>query len=343
MDDILSIIDDITVSPMVTSSRKSSGFHPSAASVQYVTKAGELKTLGACLRKEWYSFSSYKGIEVTNPEAEDKKAVGDYISERFVEKFKRVGLYVADEVPFYHETMKVSGRIDILIKDHFKAPKAPLRPNIQDLIGLEIKSTGGYHNIKGPIVSTKDTPLAPKIEHVMQCMIYLDYFSQFGLDKWILIYQDRESMRKQWHKVCLSDLGQAVVTNKENTLIHEDVTIKNITKRYKELENFLNLKEIPPRDYDKQYSNKKIYKLFEDGELNKTESEKIQKIVKKMGDKGLDLDKVDPLIEKGDWQCNYCSYKDMCWSNNPTKQLVQVKQEPVIEQDTEPTIAEDFS
>lgn len=344
MQDIIQIIDDITVNPMVSSVRKSSGFYPSSASVKFNDPVFGSKVIGSCLRKEWYSFQGYATSDGTTAEAEDKKAIGDYISQRFVEKFKVAGLYVADEVSFFHEEMNVSGRIDILIKDPYKAPKPPQRPATQDLIGVEIKSTGGYHNIKGPIQSTKDTPLAPKLEHILQVMVYLDYYSKFGIDRWILIYQDRDSMRKQWHKVSIADDGSAVIVNQEQTHVYKHINIGAIKSRYNDLAKYLAQKELPPRDYAMQYSNKYIYDLYKGDLLTKTNAAKVEKIVTKYTtNKTLDLNTIEPILDMGDFQCRYCQYKSMCWSESPTKQMAPAPvQAPDVEQNSEPDDAEGF-
>lgn len=320
MKDIFEIIDDITVKPLVVSTRKSSGFYPSSASVSWLNAQGELKTEGACLRAEWYSAKSFPGTAVTSPQMEDKKAIGDWFSQRFVEKFKRAGLYVGDEVSFYHDDIGVSGRVDIIIKDPYKAPSPPARPLPKDCIGVEIKSLGGYMNTKGTVFSTKDTPLMPKIEHILQVMLYLDYYRNFGLNRWLIIYQDRESMEKSWHLVTLNETGNPIVSN-DSGVKTLDFTIAMVKERYRQLKAAIDSNIIPNRDYALQYSNQKILDMKEAGILSKTDTEKINRILTKY--KNVSEIK-DPLITKGDWRCRYCAYVQTCWSNDPLRKTTPV-------------------
>lgn len=333
MEDILKIIDDATVKPYVMSTRHSSGLYPSSASIKCITPNVGPEVYGYCHRRLWYQANKYPINVEETAESIDRKDIGEWFSQSLVEKFKKVGLYVADEVPFFDDETGVSGRIDIIIKDPYTAPKPPQRPQPSQLIGIEVKSTGGYHNIKGPIISTKDTPLAPSIEHVLQVMIYLGYYAKFGLDRWILIYQDRESLRKQWHKVTLNQKGSPVITNIQQTITHHHITLDGIRERFATLRKHIADKTIPDRDYELQYSNPKIIALNNAGKLNKTDSEKVNKFLAKLAKKGIGVDHDDtPILQKGDTDCMYCPYASLCWSNDPTskeenKILIPIKQE----------------
>lgn len=316
MEDLIKLVDSITVKPYVTTTKTMSGLYPTSASVQYV-KNNETITVGQCLRNLWYKFQNYPFTSENTAESIDKMNIGEWFSDNLIERFKQLGLYVADEVPFTDPTTGVRGRIDIIIKDPNKAPKAPNRPLPSQLIGIEVKSTGGYHNIKGPVISTRDTPLMPKIEHVMQVMLYLNYYKEYNLDTWVIIYYDRESLRKQWHKVTLDTNGSPVITNAQQSITLSDITIKGINERFNALKLHVSNNTIPNRDYQLQYSNSYLKKLADQGELNETETKSVLKKVEKY--KGSNINEIQPLIIKGDSECGYCSFKELCWSENPTR------------------------
>jgi hypothetical protein len=90
---------------------------------------------------------------------------------------------------------------------------------------------------------------------------------------------------------------------------------------------------VPPRDFEAQYSDEKIRVLYERDKvlpkkqqrLTKKDREQIEKIDKR---KITDAERIaigkaplKPLkpVIKGDWNCGYCSYKNVCFNmdNSP--------------------------
>lgn len=78
------------------------------------------------------------------------------------------------------------------------------------------------------------------------------------------------------------------------------ITMENLLARYTELINSLReSQEVPPRpDYEHVYSDEKVIRLYNAGEIAKTNYEKWESNKKKY-----------PI---GDWQCSYCNYKTLC-------------------------------
>jgi len=293
-----------------------SSLYSSSASILYEDnkRPGNTIKKGACLRAQYYSWYGYPKSLQGNPRLSRIRDMGNYISDMFVKDFMVAGIYVAHEVSFHIPEINVSGRFDVMIKDPYSSPKLPMRPSPKDLIGVELKSTGGYMNIRGPVISTKDHPLAPKPEHVLQSMVYLNYYKKFGVSKWLLIYVDRADLNWVPHTLTLDVQGSVHISNEEQNLHWPEFTIGAIYSRYKELWTCIENKNLPDRDYSIQYSNTKIAQLYTDGLLNKTETGQVERIIRK---KGKTTDNDDPIIQKGDFQCAYCDYKDKCWSNLP--------------------------
>lgn len=74
--------------------------------------------------------------------------------------------------------------------------------------------------------------------------------------------------------------------------------MQGILDRYSELMNYLVKKEVPPPDYEHEYSEERAEHMFSIGEIAKTKYEKY---------------KSDPVKNPiGDWQCSYCSHKSYC-------------------------------
>lgn len=321
--DLKEALDSIREAPYVQGYKPKQNLHPSAASAKYTTAKNKEVTIGTCLRRQYYDYNDYLVGGPSSARMSRILQLGDIYANLFIEDFKRLGIYVDDEVSFFIPEYGISGRIDCLIKDPYKAPKPFIRPSPSDLIGVEFKTVGGYQGVRGPIISTRDIPLSPKPENVLQVMIYLDYYKKWGLDKWLLFYIDRglgagEENPKHYeiHTITLNSNGSPVIQNDSGITVWDYITVEAIYKRYKELAKFLSGKELPPRDFILQYSNTQILELFKSGELNKADTEKVEKYIKK---KSKVSDEDPPIIQKGDWQCTYCPFTSICYSDNPAE------------------------
>jgi len=328
--DLRDIIDGLRSKPYVTGNKPAQNFYPSSASVKY-TKDGEVITVGECMRKTWYDWMGFgkyvSSTAIPSPRMSRLWQVGDLLGDMFVKEFKEAGLWIGDEVPFYIPELKVSGRVDLLIKDPYKAPKPPGRPSPDQTIGIEFKTVGGWMGVKGPIISTKDTPLGPKPENVLQCLVYLSYFSKWGINKWILLYIDRamgqsEANPKHYncHTISIDDNDHPVISNDEGTVTWDHITVSDVLRRYQVLDKYIQDKTIPPRDYAIQYTNAQIITKYQNGSLNKTDTSSVEAYLKRNGKKAEDVTDDDVcVLTKGDWRCQYCDYKSICYSDTPDK------------------------
>jgi len=118
----------------------------------------------------------------------------------------------------------------------------------------------------------------PKPEHVAQIALYADIFL---IPKWILIYIGRDNGYRT----------QFEFTYKDGVLYLDggtySIAVKDIIDRLVRVEECVDTGAEPERDYKAAIKNGKIVDMFQ-----------------KAGVK-----------YKGDWQCNYCSFKDMCWQD----------------------------
>lgn len=328
------ILDKARSFPPIKGFKKRSNNYPSSASVKYVTSDNKIKTEGACLRSEWYSYkledSTVEDEVLKLPPVSPRMSrifeTGEYFENMFCKEFERAGMLVASQVPFYIKDYNISGRIDGIIRN----PLLPFTPSDEidtnTLIGVEFKTIGGYFGSKGKIFSTKDTPLRASVDNVLQVLIYLHYFKNQGINKWILFYIDRglgtsEANPDHWNvfTVELNEKGNPVITHEEGTYTIESFTIYDVLKRFEELTHHVENDILPARDYKIQYSNQEILDLYKNNELNKKETETVAKAITKAGDiKKLTSENADPIIKKGDWKCSYCSYVSVCYSNDPT-------------------------
>jgi len=355
MSDLRDILDGLRARPYVVGNKARVNNYPSAASVQWVDDSDITRTIGSCLRQQWYSFKGFKPPSVGPSSARMSRILelGNVYADIFVREIKEAGLWVGDEIPFQLPELRLSGRIDGLIKDPDQAPPPPARPAPSQLMGIEFKTTAGYYNVKGPIISTRDTPLKPKPEHVLQCCIYLAYYKKFGIKKWLLAYIDRalgqsENNPTHWniHTISFDDDEHPVITNDQGTKIWTHFTLESIFDRYRQLNKYVDDDTLPDRDYSLQYTNTVLLRMYGNGELNKGDTTGVNAKIKKLKKPIGDITNDDPLLlTKGDWQCRFCDFAETCYSNTPDKPdtpaLVaeEVKAPPPPEPEEAPNVA----
>jgi hypothetical protein len=213
-----------------------------------------------------------------------------------VELVKRSGHWLGDEKRrFIPGPPPISGRADLFVKD----------PRDGSPVGCEIKSVGGYYGVKNTI---KGADARPKLEAVLQCMPYLDFYGQWGLVRWILLYVDRESGAMAEYVVMLEDDGSANVQGEGFAEIYRHINLKSIRSRWNRLTDYINRGELPPRDYTDQWSNKEILRRLKAGDLTKTDTKTVESKLRTGNTE-------KPMLKKGDWQCMYCDWKGRCPSD----------------------------
>jgi hypothetical protein len=282
-------------------------FWPSSASV--ATEEGIIGSPGGCLRAQYWDWFNMPGEEITDNSLTSlsiSTAIGAWVAECC----KKLGIWAADEKRIWIEELNVSGRVDIIIHD-WEADK---------LIPVEVKSTHGYHGRAGVIETTKKKPIPmPKDEHVLQLFIYMDYYFRkaqqpnneiFDFPYGILFYIARDNGFRGQHILMLQPTGEMwdvpgtekqfpVVRVAINGKVEQRYTNADIYRRWIEVKRYIDMKQVPPRDWTLQYSLSHLKALDDEGEIEgKENSTRIKK---------------ELFTELGDWQCSYCEYRDRCW------------------------------
>ena len=70
---------------------------------------------------------------------------------------------------------------------------------------------------------------------------------------------------------------------------------------------------MPARDYDLIYSQDKIEDMYQKGLLGKVDTAQHEKRKKQIEEGKKRLVKA---VEKGDWQCRLCEYRDICYNKD---------------------------
>lgn len=231
-----------------------------------------------------------------------KARAGDVWSDYFAERIKEAGFWCGDEVRFYNEQLGLSGRVDAIVREETGNVK----------VGVEFKTVGMF-TAKGKIKHAPSAPLAPGEDHVMQCMLYLYHWIPLGINKWSLVYINRDSFEIGEHVVRLEvdeeGFHYPVISNDMGVVEWKHLRLEDIITRWQALELAIKDKEVPERDYSIQYSNEKIQALYDTNRLNKTNKAKVDRVIKK-GEMSSDS---PPAIEGfGDWQCRFCEFAAFC-------------------------------
>ncbi len=251
---------------------------------------------GTCLRKQWYRINE---VEVSDPEDATQRfvtGIGEAVHQCVGRIFKEAGMLLAEELSFFDKELKISGRVDLMICPLEDAKAGKKRSKSK--VGIEVKSVGGYHGVKGVIKVSRDVPFYPKLHHLVQALVYLDQFHKRckDIEEWQLLYIDRESGDFASHRIRYVN-SDHILVNGEPTMITPD----KIYSRWRRLWEHVETGSIPKRDFQIQYDMDRLRLLLEKGRLNRNDSSEVKK---------------GNMISKGDAACGWCPYRTRCWTED---------------------------
>ena len=153
-------------------------------------------------------------------------------------------------------------------------------------------------------------------------------FNNSNYEKSRLIYGDRGTGRWAEYLIDLSEVdGQHYIAYqsfapKEGPRITTPFSIENIFSNYQYVQRHVDETVIPERDYSIQYTETELADKRTLGELNKTETTQYDKVIarrqenKELKEEGKPTKRDLKQIQKGDWRCNWCRYKQVCYNSN---------------------------
>lgn len=286
--DLFEHMDRHMVRPRFKAAR-SAYFYPSEASVVLTDQHGDRKVEGKCLRAAYFRLSGE--FEGTPNEARSEYIfmAGSSVENNLVEIWKQMGVWVANSVKFVDEDNHISGELDAIL----------CQPPDGQLYGVEVKSFYGYHAEK-EILGNKYQKGFPKMPHLLQTLVYLNYFHDKGLPFFRIVYFDRGGCKRRTFLVELEKEGDIIYPKVEGEVIRS-FTVNDILARYRDLKQHIETGNIPPTDFELRYPDAKIEDFYKKGKVAKTKYEKWKK------------GKLGPYEKIGDWECSYCQYKETCW------------------------------
>ena len=162
----------------------------------------------------------------------------------------------------------------------------------------------------------------PRSSHLMQLGIYQWWYAnpdeRFG--DGLLVYGSRDTGRYGEFLVTVEpneETGKTHICYKPNSPIKGSkvvtpITIESIVENYQHIQQSVDTKTIPDRDFDALYSQEKIENLYQQGLLTKTETTQHEKRKAQLAEGKA---RVVKAVEKGDWQCRFCQYKSICYES----------------------------
>ncbi len=300
-------------SPIFTQSRPVNAHHPSSASIRINGPLGPI-VIGECNRKLWYQNFDTGHSDYGETEWQLSAKMGDKFHELAIDLIQQYGYkmglqLVSIEQSFYDPKHNVSGRTDIVAWDIAE----------QQPIGIEVKSVGEY--------KAKMTIEKPADEHILQAMIYLDWYDRFTapsspkITKWYIWYLARSEswalkgkehgspFSQMWDFYITLDNGSPVIHTAKGSVKLPEFNVSKIYQRYQELDKAKLANTIPERDYQIQFSEERLATMYK---LDLIEYKKDKEPIEKWLKKGAKPGTLN--LEMGDFNCKLCPYKTMCWS-----------------------------
>ena len=272
------------VAPTIKDMRRKDYLYASA--LGFLTTDG--RVFGGCRRKEYLRIT---GVPESNPPSLDayrKMLYGEYVGLAEVELAKKARIYVGDEVAIQDDIHRISGRIDLVILD----PNATVDP----YIGVEHKSIHGDWAIKKKINPYPGSALETDPGHLAQVVFYASVY-RAAIKRWWARYLARCSGQTRCHEIVLLPDGKISANGRDTGR-----TLSELHAWADSVWTAINTKQPMEPDYELIFSVDTLKKKAAAGELNKTNTEKVNK-----GHK----------VVTGDWHCAYCSYTNTCWSGKP--------------------------
>jgi len=294
-----------------TKGRVTSRFWPTEASAM-----SPIGPVGRCRRRTYYSQQAVVEEEQFDIVSLGRFYIGNKIEDWVTELAKAANIYHANSVkisysPHGFTDITVSGEVDLIY-------------NINgDKVGGEVKTSYGY-KFSNFVFHKPTIPGMPKVEHLMQTLMYLFYYkyidTTLGITRFVITYVDRGSMEWIQHTVEMTEDMYPIVNGitikgvhaynnpiydvqKMNSIkVHNklsayEFTVPNIFQRYSEILEHHDSGLLIAKDYDPLYTDDKIEQRRASGDISKSKYDQYK-------------DGRVPFI--CDDACSYCPFRETC-------------------------------
>lgn len=276
---------------------------PSQAAVR--TRTGEV--IGKCLRASYYEKT---GETETNPVSDEVCAMGymgKEIETGLIEIVKNQGIWENNNVKW--QRYNISGEIDVLIRTlNRENGGVP----VEEVYIVECKTCSGYFANKelyGYNEGAGNNKVwikgKPKSKHYLQAALYA-YAGREKVKGTILFYISRDESRMMEFLIRVDNDGNIFVDEELETRFN----INDVLERYEVLQKAIDLKELPDRDYNPEYTDAQVEHFYEIKKISKTARD----------------NHINRKTLYADSDCNYCNFKLKCMGQAVTVQA-SIKEE----------------
>lgn len=324
-----------------------SGFWPSLCSIARVEMYKNVPyevIEGSCLRQSYYRMTGQSQTDVPDPSMHDIWDLGSAAEEIYKQRFQGLDTYrvlfptvMGEKLRFQNPHTGVRGEADLVLQHKESGVR----------FGVEMKSYYGFWaamEIAGydaafksysvtPYIPVADPRRSkapfPKLANLMQTILYLEEFWDDGIQLWKIIYVSRDKGPSKEFDVTLKYFKG------RHCAVVDGVTIpwincEGIHKRFKELQEAIDKKELPSRDFLPEYSTD--YLITDQMPTDLNVWHQIKHIEWKENIEGKQAraksaakrkSHMDYAIANGnsDWQCNFCPYRARCLQNSDETDL----------------------
>jgi hypothetical protein len=244
---------------------------------------------GSCLRAVAYDWFEVGKSNPLKAESLYTFGVGKHIELMLVDWCKEMGIFAAHNVKFFNPDFGVSGELDLVLKE---SPGSPI------LYGVECKTSYGDYFKTEVITGRAGKPPAPKEEHVMQVMMYLDNFPT--LPYFRLVYIGRDRFDRTEYIVRLKEIEgdkyPEITYPDGSNMVNLNLSLSRIYNRYVDTKKYVTEGTLPPRDYTPEMTAEEIAEAAAAGKISKAKVKAFER-----GE-----------LKTADWRCRYCNHKDLC-------------------------------
>lgn len=246
---------------------------------------------------------------------------GELYEKMMIEDSKVLGVYIQEQVSVLDRSLHLSGKIDLIVFNPISTKKSV----------VEFKSVYGYNStaVLGTPASIRKNQLGePRDSNLMQIAIYQDKMKrdpEFEYGR--LVYGARDTGKHGEYKIIVHNDSSIEWSGLYPVVTEPHIapfTVNDIYQAYKNTLDAIAHGVLPPRDFELKYSDQKILGLYYSKGLGKTDTAKVEShLNRKVENENRALDGKAPLKElklpeKGDWQCDRCSYKNFCYKLDGT-------------------------
>jgi hypothetical protein len=307
---LLSLLEETLRNPRLEVEKKSNAFWPSEGGITYELHGRPYRE-GGCNRASWYRLTNQpKESRGTTFKSAIEQGFGGFVSSKVAQIAMLGRFFLGEEVPISLTRRvddllySISGAIDVIVQDPISG-----RP-----ILIECKTTGSAYF--GQVTPTKEGKMAPSTGHVIQCLPYLEWArteARIQDPQINIFYVERAHAAANEHIVKLNAQGQAVVENDVGITTWTDISMPALYADWDATAKAVRDGTPPDRPYTPQYSNDQIKWRYDNGMLNKTETEKIKRGLER--DDDYLANEKPPVLTKGDFNCAWCPHLKKCYGS----------------------------